>query len=65
MRNKALCLALPLVLLGSGAVSAEQTFAEMGDKTPSDVAMAAALDHPQHRAAGAAVLHRVPRERRR
>ena len=42
MRNKALCLALPLVLLGSGAVSAEQALAEMGEKTPSDVAMAAA-----------------------
>ena len=42
MRNKALCLVLPLVLLGSGAVSAEQALAEMGEKTTSDMATAAA-----------------------
>src|SRR5215471_21262675 len=42
MRNKALCLVLPLVLLGSGAVSPQQALAETGEKTTSDMATAAA-----------------------
>src|SRR6516164_3950225 len=42
MRNKALCLVLPLVLLGSGAVSAEQALAETSEKAAPDMATAAA-----------------------